>query len=137
MAGNIPPSTDTPSSTKEPFVEPGSPKSLDSDATTLPVPHSTSEAPAATQAGTCASRDRELRPSKLLSLLAENLTVDITQVLVHPSSVDPLQVTVHREGDVECGKTYEMLMRYATSEESMDYVSRKLEVGCTSTGQGG
>ncbi len=135
---NIPESTDTPSSTKEPLVEPGSSKSADSDATTAACPTpSTSKAPAATQAGTSPSRDREVRPCKLLSLLAENPTADITQVRVHPSSVDPLQVTVHREGDVECGKAYEMLMRYATSEESMDYVSRKLEAGCTSTGQGG
>ncbi|KAG7294511.1 hypothetical protein NEMBOFW57_004586 [Staphylotrichum longicolle] len=76
-------------------------------------------------------------PCKLLSLLAENPTADIAQVTVRPTSADPPQGTAaHVEGGVECGKAYEMLMRYATSDEKMDYVARALEAGCTSTGQG-
>ncbi|KAK4232980.1 hypothetical protein C8A03DRAFT_48321 [Achaetomium macrosporum] len=137
VAVNTPESINTPSSTNEPVVAPGSHKSPDSDAemATCPTP-AKSEAPAATQAETCASRGGGFGPCKLLSLLAENPAADITQVTAHPSSVDPLQGTVHSEGDVECGKAYEMLMRYATSEEKMDYVARALETGCTSTGQG-
>jgi hypothetical protein len=136
-AGNIPESADTRSNTQDPLVEPGSSQSLDADATTAewPTP-ATSEAPTDTQAGTCVSPNREVRPCQLLSLLAENPNADITQVPVHPSSVDPLQGTAHHE-DVVCGKAYEMLVRYATSEEKMDYISRTLEAGCTSTGQGG
>ncbi len=80
--------------------------------------------------------DRGTRPCQLLSLLAENPAADITQVVTAgPGPED--QGTADREGDVECGKAYQMLMRYATSEEKMDYVARALEAGCTSTGQGG
>ncbi|GAB1316118.1 hypothetical protein MFIFM68171_06328 [Madurella fahalii] len=136
VAVNTPESTDTPSSTNEPVVAPGSHKGPDSDAEMATCPTSaTSEAPAAAQAETCASGGGGVRPCKLLSLLAENPTADITQVTAHPSSVDTLQGTAHGEGDVECGKAYEMLMRYATSEEKMDYVARALETGCTPTGQ--
>lgn len=140
---NIPRNADTPSSTEKPLAEPGSLNaSPDSDATMdaclTALPSGAPPAPQAGSAGTCPSGGREVRsPCKLLSLLAENPAADITQVPVHPSAVDPLQDTAHRDGDVECGKAYEMLMQYATSEEKMDYVSRTLEAGCTSTGQGG
>ncbi|KAH6620866.1 hypothetical protein B0J18DRAFT_209754 [Chaetomium sp. MPI-SDFR-AT-0129] len=136
---NTPESTDTPSSTNEPAVAPGPLTSSGSDAemATCPAP-ATSEPPAAAQPQpeSCASLGGEVKPCKLLSLLAENPTADITQVPALPSSVDPPQGTVHGEGDVECGKAYEMLMRYATSEEKMDYVARALETGCSSTGKG-
>ncbi|KAK4168215.1 hypothetical protein QBC43DRAFT_116016 [Cladorrhinum sp. PSN259] len=137
VAVNMPQSINTTSSTNDPVVAPGSHKSPDSDpeiATCLTP--AKSEVPAATQAETCASSGGGVGPCKLLSLLAENPSADITQVTADPSSADPLQGTVHSEGDVECGKAYEMLMRYATSEEKMDYVARALETGCTPTGQG-
>ncbi|KAL2128818.1 hypothetical protein VTI74DRAFT_8598 [Chaetomium olivicolor] len=137
VAVNTSESINTPSSTNQPVVAPRSHKSPESDAEmdTCPTP-AKSEAPAASPAENCASRGGGVRPCKLLSLLAENPSADITQVTAYPSSVDPLQGIVHREGDVECGKAYEMLMRYATSEEKMDYVARALETGCTSNGQG-
>lgn len=136
-AVNTPESTDTPSSVDELVVAPGSHKSSDSDAgmATCPTP-ATNEARTAAQAETSASRGGGVRPCKLLSLLAENPTADITQVTAHLSSVDLPQGTALGEGGVECGKAYEMLMRYATSEEKMDYVARALETGCTSTGKG-
>ncbi|KAK4139371.1 uncharacterized protein C8A04DRAFT_40785 [Dichotomopilus funicola] len=136
---NTPESADTPSSTSEPAVTPRPFTSSGSDAemATCPAP-ATGEPPAAAQSQPegCASLGGEVKPCKLLSLLAENPTADITQVSALPSSVDPPQGTVHGEGDVECGKAYEMLMRYATSEEKMDYVARALETGCSSTGKG-
>lgn len=138
VAVHTPESINTRSSTTEPVVAPRSHTSPDSDAemATCPSP-AKSEDPAATQAETCASRGGGVvEPCRLLSLLAQNPAADITQIAVQPSSVNPLQRTVHTEGDVECGKAYEMLMRYATSEEKMDYVARALETGCTSTGQG-
>jgi hypothetical protein len=139
VAVNTPGSINIPSGTNEPVVAPAYHKSPDSDAemATCPTP-AKSEAPAATQAETSAVRGGGVRPCKLLSLLAENPTADITQVTAHPSSVEPPppQGTVLSEGDVECRKAYEMLMRYVTSEEKMDYVARALETGCTSTGQG-
>jgi hypothetical protein len=142
-AGNTPVSTASPSSTHEPAAESASPASTGSGAemAACPTP-APSEAPSAfgaAQAEPCASPDGRPRigPCKLLSLLAENPTADIAQVTVRPTSVDPLQGTAaHVEGGVECAKAYEMLMRYATSDEKMDYVARALEAGCTSTGQG-
>jgi hypothetical protein len=95
------------------------------------VSSGTSSTAAAAQA-----EERGIPPCKLLSLLAENPNADITQLAVRPAP-DPLRDTTLAEGDVECGKAYEMLMRYATSEEKMDYVARALEAGCTSTGKGG
>ncbi|KAK4122330.1 hypothetical protein N657DRAFT_499685 [Parathielavia appendiculata] len=135
-AGAMPRNTDTALSIQEPLAESGSSESHDSDPTVTagPTPP-TSEA--ATRTGTCAARGREIRPCKLLSLLAENPSADITQVPVHPRAADPLHDTAQREGDVECGKAYEMLMQYATSEEKMDYVARALEAGCTANGKGG
>lgn len=38
---------------------------------------------------------------------------------------------------VECGKAYEMLARFATSEEKIDNIARSLEEGCTLDGRGG
>ena len=41
------------------------------------------------------------------------------------------------EGGIECGKAYEMLMRYGTSMEKVGDIARALESGCTSNGRGG
>ncbi|KAM6513871.1 hypothetical protein FALCPG4_015073 [Fusarium falciforme] len=137
QAGNISESTDIPSNTEDPLVgEPNPSNCLDFDtATACPAPE-TSEAPAAAQAKMQTCHDKQSMPCKLLSRLAENPATDITQVSVPPGSVDPLQDTAYHGGDVECGKAYEMLMRYATSEEKMDIVAQALEGGCTSTGKG-
>jgi hypothetical protein len=127
-AGNAPQNAEMASSSKEPLAEPASSQSPDSNATMAASPApSPSEAPSQPAAA-------QARPCKLLSLLAENPNADITQVPVRPSQDAD---AAHREGDVECGKAYQMLMQYATSEEKMDYVSRALEAGCTSTGRGG
>ena len=137
-AGILPASTttDLPSSasasTEEPVIESGSSQSPESGM-------EMSACPAETVPRGPAGRERESRPCKLLSLLAENPTADITQVAtVGPGPNDHLRLkdTADREGDVECGKAYQMLMRYATSEDKMDYVARALEAGCTSTRQG-
>ncbi len=78
-----------------------------------------------------------MSPCKLVTRLAENPAADITQVPVPPSSVDSLQDAACHGGDVECRKAYEMLMRYATSEEKIDYIAQELESGCTANGKGG
>ena len=137
QAGNISESIDIPSSTEDPLVsEPNPSNCPDFDtATACPAPE-TSEAPAAAQVKTQTCHDKQSMPCRLLSRLAENPATDITQVPVPPGSVDPLQDTAYHGGDVECGKAYEMLMRYATSEEKMDTVAQALEGGCTSTGKG-
>ncbi|KAK4112656.1 hypothetical protein N656DRAFT_708738 [Canariomyces notabilis] len=114
-AGTLPGCTGTSSNAMEPVVTPKSHQS----------PHSMAET------ATCPS------PCKLLSLLAENPSADITQVTAHPRSIDPPAATTQDEGgDVECGKAYEMLMQYATSEKKMDYIARALEAGCTPTKPG-
>ncbi|RYP59367.1 hypothetical protein DL771_010906 [Monosporascus sp. 5C6A] len=137
QAGNISESTDIPSSTEEPLVsEPNPSNRPDFDtAVACPAP-ATNEAPGAAQVKAHTCHDKQAMPCKLLSRLAENPATDITQVPVPPGSVDLGQDAAYH-GDVECGKAYEMLMRYATSEEKMDAVARALEGGCTSTGNGG
>jgi hypothetical protein len=137
QARNISESTGIPSIPNEPLdSEPNPSNCPDFDtATTCPAPE-TSEAPAAAQPQTQTCHDKQSMPCKLLSRLAENPATDITQVPVPPGSVDPLEDATYHEGDVECGKAYEMLMRYATSEEKMDTVAKALESGCTSTGKG-
>jgi hypothetical protein len=75
-------------------------------------------------------------PCKLLSRLAENPSADITQLPIPPGPVG-IQETADNEGGVECGKAYEMLIRYATSEEKLDGISQALERGCVSNGKGG
>ncbi|RYP65535.1 hypothetical protein DL770_008975 [Monosporascus sp. CRB-9-2] len=137
QAGNISESTVIPSSTEEPLVSDPNPSNRPDFDTAVACPATaTSEAPAASQVKTHTCQDKQSMPCKLLSRLAENPATDITQVPVTPGSVDPLQDATYH-GDVECGKAYEMLMRYATSEEKMDTVARALEGGCTSTGNGG
>jgi hypothetical protein len=103
-------------------------------ANACPAPESEALASALSKTPTC--HGKQLKPCKLLSRLAENPATDITQVPVLPESTDSLQDDVSSGGDVECGKAYEMLMRYAVSEEKMDTVAKALEGGCTSTGKG-
>jgi hypothetical protein len=137
QAGNISESTGIPSIPDEPLdSEPNPSNCPDFDTTTVCPAPETSEAHAAAQVQTQTCHDKQSMPCKLLSRLAENPATDITQVLVPQGSVDPLQDATHHEGDVECGKAYEMLMRYATSEEKMDTIAQALEGGCTSTGKG-
>ncbi|RYP24410.1 hypothetical protein DL767_008618 [Monosporascus sp. MG133] len=107
QAGNISESTVIPSSTEEPLVSEPNPSNRPDFDTAVACP-----APATSEAPAAA------------------------QVPVPPGSVDPLQDATYH-GDVECGKAYEMLMCYVTSEEKMDTVARALEGGCTSTGNGG
>ena len=96
----------------------------------------TSEPPTAAKIETSTCHGKTIMPCQLVSRLAENPAADITQIPVRPSSADPLKDAQHYGGDVECGKAYEMLMHYATSEEKMEHVARALEGGCTSTGKG-
>jgi hypothetical protein len=138
VAGTVPECTNTSSNTMEPIVAPKAHQSPHSTAETATCPSSpTAGATAAAQAEACTSRSEVVRPCKLLSLLAENPSADITQVTAHPRSIDPPAATTQDEGgDVECGKAYEMLMQYATSEKKMDYIARALEAGCTPTKPG-
>ncbi|RYP47386.1 hypothetical protein DL768_006554 [Monosporascus sp. mg162] len=136
QAGYIAESAVIPSSTQEPLVGESNPSNGPDFDTAIACPApATSEAPAAAQVKTDTCHDKQSMPCKLLSRLAENPATDITQVPIPPGSVDSQDATYH--GGVECGKAYEMLMRYATSEEKMDTVARALEGGCTSTGNGG
>ncbi|KAH7176267.1 hypothetical protein EDB81DRAFT_34119 [Dactylonectria macrodidyma] len=76
-------------------------------------------------------------PCKLLSRLAENPGADLTQNPVLPAA-DELAPTAGGDMEgIECAKAYEMLIRFATSEEKIDDVAEALENGCTSNGQGG
>jgi hypothetical protein len=108
----------------------------DSEATMSSPRPETNETAVAAQMETATSPDVEFTPCQLISRLAENPHADITQVPVLSARTDPGQGTAH-DGDVECGKAYEMLIKYATSEEKMDYIARALEGGCRSTGKGG
>jgi hypothetical protein len=78
-------------------------------------------------------------PCKLLTLLAENPTADITQVPALTSSERGCGSNGTLDGldGVECGVAYKMLMQYATSEEKMDEIAQALEEGCTLSEGGG
>jgi hypothetical protein len=135
-AGNISESTNRPT-TKGPLVsEPNYSNRPDSDTTVVPAA-ATNEPPAAAQAETGTCHDKTIMPCKLVSRLAENPAADITQASIRPGSASHhLKDATHHGGDVECGKAYEMLMQYATSEEKLDYIAGALENGCTSVGKG-
>ncbi|KAF9772746.1 hypothetical protein IL306_009524 [Fusarium sp. DS 682] len=137
QVGSISESTGIPSIPDEPLDSEPNPSNCPDfgTATVCPAPE-TSEAPAAAQPQAQICHGKQSMPCKLLSHLAENPAADITQIPIPPGSVDPLQDATYHDGDVECGKAYEMLMRYATSEEKMDTVAQALEGGCTSTGKG-
>ncbi|KAH6988623.1 hypothetical protein EDB80DRAFT_172900 [Ilyonectria destructans] len=80
---------------------------------------------------------RSKPPCKLLSRLAENPGADLTQISVLPAADELVPAAGGDAEGVECAKAYEMLMRFATSEEKIDDVAKALENGCTSNGQGG
>jgi hypothetical protein len=80
---------------------------------------------------------RSKPPCKLLSRLAENPGADLTQIPVLPAADELVPAAGGDAEGVECAKAYEMLMRFATSEEKIDDVAEALENGCTSNGQGG
>lgn len=80
---------------------------------------------------------RSKPPCKLLSRLAENPGADLTQIPVLPAADELVPAAGGDAEGVECAKAYEMLMRFATSEEKIEDVAEALENGCTSNGQGG
>ncbi len=83
----------------------------------------------------------QLAPCKLLTILAGNPNADITQL---PTSATgnsresgKSKCSEAADGDgVECLRAREMLMRYATSEQKLDDISRALERGCVKSGSG-
>jgi hypothetical protein len=80
--------------------------------------------------------NQRLPPCKLLSRLAENPAADITQVARVTSEENHVPNNAEQEGGVACSKAYEMLMRYATSDERIDYIAQALEAGCSANGKG-
>jgi len=72
-------------------------------------------------------------PCKLLSLLAENPAVDITQIPLPPDS--DKRVCDGNNG-VECARAYKMMMPFATNEKEDD-IARTLEENCTPMKGGG
>jgi hypothetical protein len=138
LAGHIPESADIPHSTEEPLSSKSNSHDLDSNTAAAACPASaTSEDLTTVQVESHVYHDKQKPPCKLLTRLAENPAADITQVPVLPLSVDPLRDPMHHGEDVECGRAYEMLIRYATSEGKMDDIARTLEKGCTANGKGG
>jgi hypothetical protein len=123
------------------------PPGFDAATTYMPVVSShiagTSQVPEAeTSSGTCHDAKRIIPSCKLLSRLAENPAADITQAGSHlPSSSDgdsPQDARVSQRGaGIECRKAYDMLIRFATTEEKMDTIARALESGCTKNGKVG
>jgi hypothetical protein len=80
-------------------------------------------------------------PCKLVTLLARNPAVDITQVPLPLESSKELHGISKPEDcsadGIECSAAYSMLMQYATSSESMDRIATALESGCTPSAAGG
>jgi hypothetical protein len=80
-------------------------------------------------------------PCKLITLLAENPAIDITQMSISTNSETRLCETNKPENDssngIECSAAYSMLMRHATSGEKMDRIAAALESGCTPSATGG
>jgi hypothetical protein len=75
-------------------------------------------------------------PCKLVTLLAENPAADITQVSLSAGTQTNNHEDQSADG-VECSAAYSMLMRHATSGESMDRIAAALEGGCTPSATGG
>lgn len=73
-----------------------------------------------------------LAPCKVLTRLAEDPSVDVTQPIVSAENVDD-----HENGGVECSKAHTMLMQFATTEEKLDVISQALERGCVGKKGGG
>jgi hypothetical protein len=66
-------------------------------------------------------------PCKLLTHLAANPAMDITQIL--PASNDESNSGKSEDG-ISCSHAYQLLMQYATTEAKQDAVARILEEGC-------
>ncbi|KAF2477484.1 uncharacterized protein BDR25DRAFT_338335 [Lindgomyces ingoldianus] len=92
--------------------------------------------------GTCPTKksshsqpvDAKEAPCKLLTRLAENPEVDITQIPLPSFTNDIPEVD---EVGVECGRAYQMCMQYAKTEQEMDEIVVALEKGCTPLAEGG
>lgn len=85
--------------------------------------------------------DQPRAPCKLITMLAENPALDITQVSV-PTQSKCQSGQINESEDsgskgVECSVAYRMLMQHATSGEKMDRIAAALESGCTPSATGG
>ena len=113
--------------------------SATSDLSSSPNNPGTSSKPCAKGCSSPASQSLQTEPMrapcKLLTLLAENPSADITQVPLPPDSSEGR--CEDNEGGVGCSKAYTMLMHYATSPEKMDSIAKALEEGCTPSNGGG
>lgn len=70
----------------------------------------------------------KLAPCQLATQIASNGNVDVAR-----SAFDMDENTESNEEDgVECLKAYQMLTRFATTEEKLNIVARALEDGCSS-----
>lgn len=77
-------------------------------------------------------KSHRLPPCKILTRLAENPSLDITQ---HLAAGDD-----HAEqgsGGIECSKAHDMLLRFATTEEKLNVISQALERSCVGKLEGG
>ncbi|KAJ9645073.1 hypothetical protein H2199_003077 [Coniosporium tulheliwenetii] len=72
-------------------------------------------------------------PCKLLTQLKANPGADITQLPVEVARGEEAQ---DESDGVECNRAYQMLMRFATTEEKLDTVAHALEKGCVKNGGG-
>jgi hypothetical protein len=71
---------------------------------------------------------------KLVTRLVQDPTTDLTQIVDAAGPND--SGAVGGPGDIACGKAYEMLIKYATSEDKIDQIAHALENGCTMKGDG-
>ncbi|KAH6704202.1 hypothetical protein BKA61DRAFT_184338 [Leptodontidium sp. MPI-SDFR-AT-0119] len=74
----------------------------------------------------------QLAPCKILTRLAENPSVDVTQLNIVGGNAGDQEI-----GGVECSKAHSMLMQFATTEEKLDVISQALEQGCVKNAGGG
>lgn len=109
------------------------------DLSPLPNKPEISSTPCARGCSSSPSQNQQKEPTrppcKLLTILSENPSADITQVPLPPISSQGKYED--KEGGVECSKAYSMLMHYATSEEKLDNIAKALEEGCTPSKGGG
>lgn len=81
--------------------------------------------------GTCTSANistnPRISPCKLLTHLASNPSMDITQII--PTLDDELN-SGKSEDAVSCSRAYQLLMQFATTEAKQDAIARMLEEGC-------
>ncbi|KAK6527539.1 hypothetical protein TWF694_004522 [Orbilia ellipsospora] len=71
-------------------------------------------------------------PCKMVTILAENPNVDITQLSVQSED----QISEEIKDSVECSRAYEMCVRLATSVEAVESVAQSLEKGCVKNANG-